>query len=195
MQIKESFEAESNRPMQLLTREELQQLAEDNRIEDYYQQLRAEHPIDYDQLASTAKSLKTLQDEAKRTAVSYFKKLDNVSSDDEASSNNKNLVDQMLENISRIDYQGAGGDKGSQKKRWWTQEEDEQLKQLVDEHGARNWKRIASFFDERTDVQCLHRWQKVLNPKLIKGPWVILVLISDQRRRRTGHEASLRTRA
>lgn len=23
----------------------------------------------------------------------------------------------------------------------------------------------------RTDVQCLHRWQKVLNPEIIKGPW------------------------
>ncbi len=23
----------------------------------------------------------------------------------------------------------------------------------------------------RTDVQCLHRWQKVLKPGLIKGPW------------------------
>ena len=23
----------------------------------------------------------------------------------------------------------------------------------------------------RTDVQCLHRWQKVLNPDLVKGPW------------------------
>ncbi|GER57457.1 Myb-like protein [Striga asiatica] len=23
----------------------------------------------------------------------------------------------------------------------------------------------------RTDTQCLHRWQKVLNPNLIKGPW------------------------
>ena len=42
----------------------------------------------------------------------------------------------------------------------------------MDEHGARNWKKIAGFFEERTDVQCLHRWQKVLNPKLVKGPWV-----------------------
>lgn len=33
------------------------------------------------------------------------------------------------------------------KKRWWTQEEDEKLKQLVDEYGARNWKRIAGFFE------------------------------------------------
>ena len=30
---------------------------------------------------------------------------------------------------------------------------------------------IASFFENRTDVQCLHRWQKVLNPDLVKGPW------------------------
>uniref|UniRef100_A0A3B5LEE9 Transcriptional activator Myb n=1 Tax=Xiphophorus couchianus TaxID=32473 RepID=A0A3B5LEE9_9TELE len=25
--------------------------------------------------------------------------------------------------------------------------------------------------ENRTDVQCQHRWQKVLNPELIKGPW------------------------
>lgn len=29
----------------------------------------------------------------------------------------------------------------------------------------------AEFFPDRTEVQCLHRWQKVLNPDLIKGPW------------------------
>ncbi|ONM36522.1 myb domain protein 3r-3 [Zea mays] len=29
----------------------------------------------------------------------------------------------------------------------------------------------AEFFQDRTEVQCLHRWQKVLNPELIKGPW------------------------
>ena len=31
--------------------------------------------------------------------------------------------------------------------------------------------RAAEFFPDRTDVQCLHRWQKVLNPDLVKGPW------------------------
>jgi len=32
--------------------------------------------------------------------------------------------------------------------------------------------RAAVYFsDSRTDVQCLHRWQKVLNPELVKGPW------------------------
>ncbi|KAL5988541.1 hypothetical protein ACLOJK_036306 [Asimina triloba] len=29
----------------------------------------------------------------------------------------------------------------------------------------------AESFPGRSDVQCLHRWQKVLNPDLIKGPW------------------------
>lgn len=58
-----------------------------------------------------------------------------------------------------------------QQKQYWTKEEDEKLHTLVDRYGARNWKRIASYFDNRTDVQCLHRWQKVLNPDLVKGPW------------------------
>ena len=31
--------------------------------------------------------------------------------------------------------------------------------------------RAAEYFEDRTDVQCLHRWQKVLNPELVKGPW------------------------
>ena len=36
---------------------------------------------------------------------------------------------------------------------------------------GKNWKRIAETIEGRTDVQCLHRWQKVLNPNLVKGPW------------------------
>ncbi|XP_029114282.1 transcriptional activator Myb [Scleropages formosus] len=53
----------------------------------------------------------------------------------------------------------------------WTREEDEKLKKLVEVHGSEDWKVIASFLPNRTDVQCQHRWQKVLNPELIKGPW------------------------
>ena len=29
----------------------------------------------------------------------------------------------------------------------------------------------AEYFPDRSEVQCLHRWQKVLNPDLVKGPW------------------------
>jgi len=40
-------------------------------------------------------------------------------------------------------------------------------------HGAKNWKVISALFPLRTDVQCLHRWQKVLKPGLVKGPWTL----------------------
>ncbi|WJX35764.1 hypothetical protein P8452_23714 [Trifolium repens] len=53
----------------------------------------------------------------------------------------------------------------------WTAEEDEILRKAVEHFQGKNWKKIAESFKDRTDVQCLHRWQKVLNPELIKGPW------------------------
>lgn len=67
------------------------------------------------------------------------------------------------------------GDIGKPKRRsskgGWTDEEDETLRRAVQLYQGKNWKKIAEFFDDRTDVQCLHRWQKVLNPELIKEPW------------------------
>ncbi|CAN6344846.1 unnamed protein product, partial [Urochloa humidicola] len=53
----------------------------------------------------------------------------------------------------------------------WTAEEDDILCKAVETHKGKNWKKIAECFPGRTDVQCLHRWQKVLNPELVKGPW------------------------
>ncbi|XP_023881220.1 transcription factor MYB3R-1 isoform X1 [Quercus suber] len=53
----------------------------------------------------------------------------------------------------------------------WTAEEDELLRRAVEHYKGKSWKRIAECFKDRTDVQCLHRWQKVLNPELFKGPW------------------------
>ena len=64
----------------------------------------------------------------------------------------------------------------------WTEEEDEILRNAVHEYGGKNWRKISSKIDGRTDVQCLHRWQKVLRPGLIKGPWskevYIILLLS-----------------
>ncbi|KAK1352875.1 hypothetical protein POM88_052713 [Heracleum sosnowskyi] len=53
----------------------------------------------------------------------------------------------------------------------WTDEEDNRLADVVKKFNGKNWKKIAESLPGRTDVQCLHRWQKVLNPELFKGPW------------------------
>ncbi|PWA86424.1 Homeodomain-like protein [Artemisia annua] len=53
----------------------------------------------------------------------------------------------------------------------WSAQEDEILCKAVQQFNGKNWKKIAECFKDRTDVQCLHRWQKVLNPELVKGPW------------------------
>ena len=68
--------------------------------------------------------------------------------------------------ISRDDGTFRYASRGS-----WTIEEDEKLRKAVAEFGGRNWKKIAEQIPERSDVQCLHRWQKVLRPGLVKGPW------------------------
>jgi hypothetical protein len=67
----------------------------------------------------------------------------------------------------------------------WTKEEDNLLTNAVEQNKGKNWKKVAEALPGRTDVQCLHRWQKVLNPELIKGPWteeednVVLKLVAD----------------
>ncbi|NWH66438.1 MYBA protein, partial [Geococcyx californianus] len=53
----------------------------------------------------------------------------------------------------------------------WTRDEDEMLKKLVEENGTDDWAFVASHLQNRSGFQCQHRWQKVLNPELIKGPW------------------------
>ena len=60
-------------------------------------------------------------------------------------------------------------------KKRWSKEEDDLLTQLCDQYPLQNrdWKAISLNFMEpvRSEYQCQQRWQKVLNPDLIKGPW------------------------
>ena len=53
----------------------------------------------------------------------------------------------------------------------WSSDEDADLRAAVTRYNGKNWKKIARKLPGRTDVQCLHRWQKVLKPGLVKGPW------------------------
>jgi hypothetical protein len=50
-------------------------------------------------------------------------------------------------------------------------EEDDQLRVAVESIGEKCWRDIASKVRGRTPIQCLHRWNKVLKPGLVKGNW------------------------
>jgi hypothetical protein len=53
----------------------------------------------------------------------------------------------------------------------WLKEEDERLKVVVETIGTTHWNIVANYFPDRSEVQCQQRWEKVVNPSLIKGPW------------------------
>lgn len=85
-------------------------------------------------------------------------------------------VDDMMDVGSKSGGVAKASDSGtpvgkSSSRGKWNAEEDELLREAVQKYGGRNWKRISEILVGRTDVQCLHRWQKVLRPGLIKGPW------------------------
>ena len=55
---------------------------------------------------------------------------------------------------------------------YWSLEEDENLKKLVEKYGEKQWKKISEEMKNgRSFIQCLHRWKKILRPGLTKGPF------------------------
>jgi hypothetical protein len=53
----------------------------------------------------------------------------------------------------------------------WTVEEDDLLRAAVSSNGEKCWRDISAQVPGRTPIQCLHRWNKVLKPGLVKGNW------------------------
>ncbi|OHS92963.1 Myb-like DNA-binding domain containing protein [Tritrichomonas foetus] len=53
----------------------------------------------------------------------------------------------------------------------WTPEEDEMLTQFVSQSQPVSWSVLASYFPNKTAPQLAGRWEKVINPQLIKGSW------------------------
>lgn len=53
----------------------------------------------------------------------------------------------------------------------WTPEEDELLRSLVSQNQPNSWSVLAKYFPNKTSPQIAGRWEKVLNPNLVKGSW------------------------
>ena len=86
-----------------------------------------------------------------------------------AASNNKESY--KKKKLFNIDENTTITDKTNIISGHWSKDEDDHLAIAVADNNGKNWKKIAEGLPGRSDVQCLHRWQKVLNPDLVKGPW------------------------
>lgn len=53
----------------------------------------------------------------------------------------------------------------------WTGDEDSILREAVSRFGTKNWQAVSSMLIGRTGQQCMHRWNKNLNPTIRKGKW------------------------
>jgi hypothetical protein len=53
----------------------------------------------------------------------------------------------------------------------WSAEEDDLLRALVSDTPPNSWSAIAKYFPTKTAPQISGRWEKVLNPSLVKGSW------------------------
>ena len=58
-------------------------------------------------------------------------------------------------------------------KKRWTEEEDQQLFELVIMKGPGQWEIISNEIDGRNGKQCRERWTNQLNPLLKKTEWSI----------------------
>ncbi|CAO3633552.1 unnamed protein product [Cunninghamella blakesleeana] len=56
-------------------------------------------------------------------------------------------------------------------KRPWTKDDDEALKEAVSLVGDKNWQQVASIIGGRSGQQCLHRWEKSINPAIRRSRW------------------------
>ncbi|PRP77321.1 hypothetical protein PROFUN_05566 [Planoprotostelium fungivorum] len=89
----------------------------------------------------------------------------------------KMMGDEVFEKAASLSEGGSNtrnGSSGPQQrtnKSSWSAEEDARLKEAIENSKTRNWKQIAEGIHGRTHTQCLHRWQKVLDPQLVKGAW------------------------
>ncbi len=60
-----------------------------------------------------------------------------------------------------------------QKKRAWSEEEDEMLRSLVGQFGARDWTAISENFLGRGGKQCRERWHNHLREGVNKMEWTL----------------------
>jgi hypothetical protein len=95
--------------------------------------------------------------------------------DDDCDDDNSDLEMELGHNNSHLETGNSNRaslpPKRKAEKAKWSSEEDEKLRKAVELLNGKNWKLISTYLPGKSEVQCLHRWTKVLTPNLTKGPW------------------------
>ncbi len=60
----------------------------------------------------------------------------------------------------------------------WTAEEDNMVRQLVQNHGTKKWSLIAMHLEGRLGKQCRERWYNHLDPNIKRTPWCVFFFSS-----------------
>ncbi|KAH0785613.1 Myb-like DNA-binding domain containing protein [Histomonas meleagridis] len=63
--------------------------------------------------------------------------------------------------------------KPKRQKRKFTAEEDLQIQEFVNQHGAKQWDLLASMLNNRTPRQCRDRWKHYLSPDVVHASWTL----------------------
>ncbi|OHT00198.1 Myb-like DNA-binding domain containing protein [Tritrichomonas foetus] len=84
-----------------------------------------------------------------------------------------NIINPVAINNSTPVNNPDQNDTNGHKKRKFTQEEDEIVRQLVNEHGPKQWDLIAKSLKNRTARQCRDRWKHYLSPTVSLREWTL----------------------
>ena len=79
-------------------------------------------------------------------------------------------MSRRFNNHEETEYEGKFKKSSRGNKGKWSEEEDELLRDGVNELGNQ-WSEIAKRITGRTIIDCHQRWEYSLNPDLVKGPW------------------------
>ena len=120
--------------------------------------------------SSNSKDGIDVNDDLSKSTIKNLSQMDDEEEEDEEEDDEEDEEDEDGDAGSSSQPLGILPRKKTEKAKW-SQAEDLSLKKAVEQHDGKNWKQIASYLEGKTEVQCLHRWTKVLNPNLTKGPW------------------------
>ena len=82
-------------------------------------------------------------------------------------------IKQECSDSSKSECLSGDHDESGYKTGKWQKSEDKLLSKFVAAFGEKNWKKISEHMKNRSAIQCLHRWTKILKPGLVKGIFLI----------------------